>query len=77
MLGLFIYAAWYLYKECYITASFFFISALFFKQMALYYAPAIFFIILGSCLGPRTQWKLNIILLVKVGVTVLLTNTNP
>ncbi len=34
-------------------ACFFFVSALGFKQMALFYAPAIFAYLLGSCLTPR------------------------
>ncbi|KAI1383506.1 glycosyltransferase family 57 protein [Hypoxylon trugodes] len=37
----------------YMWASIFFVSALGFKQMALYYAPAVFALLLGSCIFPR------------------------
>lgn len=35
----------------------FFVAALCFKQMALYYAPAIFAYLLGSCLAPRLDFR--------------------
>ncbi|KAI1176215.1 ALG8 glycosyltransferase family ALG6 [Nemania sp. FL0916] len=37
----------------YMWASIFFVAALGFKQMALYYAPAVFAFLLGSCIFPR------------------------
>ncbi|KAF3012333.1 Glucosyltransferase-like protein [Neopestalotiopsis sp. 37M] len=37
----------------YMWASIFFVAALGFKQMALYFAPAVFSYLLGSCLFPR------------------------
>ncbi|KAI0385954.1 glycosyltransferase family 57 protein [Hypomontagnella monticulosa] len=37
----------------YMWASIFFVSALGFKQMALYYAPVVFAFLLGSCIFPR------------------------
>ncbi|KAI1659736.1 glycosyltransferase family 57 protein [Daldinia decipiens] len=37
----------------YMWASIFFVCALGFKQMALYYAPAVFAFLLGSCIFPR------------------------
>lgn len=37
----------------YMWASVFFVAALGFKQMALYYAPAVFSFLLGSCVFPR------------------------
>ncbi|KAK6088277.1 glucosyltransferase [Seiridium cupressi] len=37
----------------YMWASVFFVAALGFKQMALYYAPAVFSYLLGSCIFPR------------------------
>lgn len=37
----------------YMWASIFFVAALGFKQMALYYAPAVFSFLLGSCIFPR------------------------
>ena len=36
-------------------ASIFFVAALGFKQMALYYAPAVFAFLLGSCIFPRIR----------------------
>ncbi|KAH8675471.1 glucosyltransferase [Xylariales sp. PMI_506] len=37
----------------YLWASVFFVASLGFKQMALYYAPAVFSFLLGSCIFPR------------------------
>ena len=37
----------------YMWASIFFVGALGFKQMALYYAPAVFAFLLGTCISPR------------------------
>lgn len=37
----------------YMWASIFFVASLGFKQMALYYAPAVFSFLLGSCIFPR------------------------
>ncbi|KAI5854515.1 glycosyltransferase family 57 protein [Durotheca rogersii] len=37
----------------YMWSSIFFVAALGFKQMALYYAPAVFAFLLGSCMFPR------------------------
>ncbi|KAI0022995.1 glycosyltransferase family 57 protein [Xylariomycetidae sp. FL0641] len=39
----------------YLWASIFFVGALGFKQMALYYAPAVFAFLLGSCTFPRVN----------------------
>ncbi|KAI1335665.1 glycosyltransferase family 57 protein [Xylariaceae sp. FL0016] len=39
----------------YMWASIFFVAALGFKQMALYYAPAVFAFLLGSCIFPKIQ----------------------
>ncbi|KAI0483046.1 glycosyltransferase family 57 protein [Xylariaceae sp. FL0804] len=39
----------------YLWASIFFVGALGFKQMALYYAPAVFAYLLGSCVFPRIK----------------------
>lgn len=48
MLGLFLFSLLDLLKGNYMLSSIWFISAIFFKQMALYYAPFIFFFILGK-----------------------------
>ncbi|KAI8628094.1 glycosyltransferase family 57 protein [Xylariaceae sp. FL1651] len=39
----------------YMWASIFFVAALGFKQMALYYAPAVFAFLLGSCIYPQIK----------------------
>lgn len=49
-------------------ASAFFVAALGFKQMALYYAPAIFACLLGACLTPR----LDLLSLIRIAVVTLL-----
>lgn len=46
----------------------FFVAALTFKQMALYYAPAIFAYLLGSCVFPR----LNVSRFITIAVTTIL-----
>lgn len=48
MLGFFLYSLVDLLKGNYILSSIWFMSAVFFKQMALYYAPFIFFFILSK-----------------------------
>ncbi|KAL9103518.1 MAG: hypothetical protein Q9163_001436 [Psora crenata] len=40
-------------SERYLWSCIFFVAALSFKQMALYFAPAIFAYLLGVCMGPR------------------------
>ncbi|KAI0533350.1 ALG8 glycosyltransferase family ALG6 [Xylaria digitata] len=40
----------------YMWASVFFVASLGFKQMALYYAPAVFAFLLGSCIFPRINF---------------------
>ncbi|KAI5850371.1 glycosyl transferase [Morchella snyderi] len=67
MLGLAISAL-----DCFLTdhiywGSFFFVLALSFKQMALYYAPVFFAYLLGLCVFPR----INVMRLVLLGVTVV------
>jgi alpha-1,3-glucosyltransferase len=58
--------------DCFLTdhiylGSFFFVLSLCFKQMALYYAPAIFAYLLGLCVYPR----INILRLIMLGTTVI------
>ncbi len=69
MLGLTIAAV-----DCFLTdhllwGSFFFVLSLGFKQMALYYAPAIFAYLLGLCVFPRIDMKRLSLLGVVVIVT--------
>lgn len=58
--------------DCFITdhiywGSFFFVLSLSFKQMALYYAPAVFVYLLGLCVYPR----LKILRVVLLGAAVI------
>lgn len=53
MLGLVLASMSSMVAERFMWASIFFVAALGFKQMALYYAPAVFSYLLGSCLFPR------------------------
>lgn len=82
MLGLFLFAVAELIKENYILASIWFVLAINFKQMALYYAPFIFTYILASMFynyyDVSKSFKqlirtFNIAKLFLVGFTVLLT----
>ena len=52
-------------------ASIFFVAALGFKQMALYYAPAVFAFLLGSCIYPR----INLLRLINIAFITLLSFT--
>lgn len=73
MLGLTVASLTSLIKRRFVFASVFFVLALFFKQMALYYAPAIFCAILGHCIGPEVQWQFQFKRFVSVGLAVLVT----
>lgn len=53
MLGFVVASATCMISNRYLWGSIFFVSALGFKQMALYYAPAVFAYLLGSCIFPR------------------------
>ncbi|KAI5918300.1 ALG6, ALG8 glycosyltransferase family-domain-containing protein [Camillea tinctor] len=53
MLGLVLASMSRMIAGSYMWASVFFVGALGFKQMALYYAPAVFAFLLGSCIFPR------------------------
>ncbi|KAK2781215.1 Glucosyltransferase-like protein [Emmonsiellopsis sp. PD_33] len=55
MLGLVVAALESIFAGRMLWASLFFVSALGFKQMALYYAPTIFAFMLGSCFSPRVR----------------------
>ncbi|KAA8917715.1 hypothetical protein TRICI_000154 [Trichomonascus ciferrii] len=52
-----------------LLASFFFVLSLGFKQMSLYYAPAIFAYLLGNCVFP----SINIVRLLSIGTVVIAT----
>ena len=66
MLGLVVLSLAMLNDGKIVLASISFVACLSFKQMALYYAPAIFAYILGVCFRKR-----SILLLVKYGVVVV------
>ncbi|OAX80013.1 hypothetical protein ACJ72_05665 [Emergomyces africanus] len=55
MLGLVVAALASIFAGRMLWACLFFVSALCFKQMALYFAPAIFAFMLGSCFSPRVR----------------------
>ena len=55
MLGLVLASIASILSEHLVWASFFFVGALCFKQMALYYAPSVFAFLLGSCILPRIK----------------------
>lgn len=69
MLGLVMYAIANLLKNQYVAATFFFCLALTFKQMALYFAPPIFFYLLGTCVKPKIRFSRFILLSVTVVFT--------
>ncbi|KAL1960708.1 hypothetical protein VTO42DRAFT_6538 [Malbranchea cinnamomea] len=65
MLGLVVAAVESLLAGRALWASIFFVAALGFKQMALYYAPAVFCYMLGICFSPRFRpWRLFCIALI-------------
>ncbi|EGV60095.1 ALG6, ALG8 glycosyltransferase [Yamadazyma tenuis ATCC 10573] len=72
MLGFFLYSLVDLLKGNFTLSSIWFISAIFFKQMALYYAPFIFFFILSKFVVNLIT-KFNFAKLFSVGLTVLVT----
>lgn len=74
MLGLFTYSLLALLHGQYAFASYFYVLALFFKQMSLYYAPVIFAAILGQCWGPKTHFRFNIARFAVVVFAVLTTS---
>ncbi|KAG0188112.1 hypothetical protein DFQ28_005366 [Apophysomyces sp. BC1034] len=67
MLGLSLWAINGLLTKHYILGSIFFCASLAFKQMALYYAPAVFAFLLGKC------FKHGFTLFLELGVTVIVT----
>lgn len=69
MLGLALLAIVNLQYNNWLTASFFFVLSICFKQMALYYAPVIFAYLLGICVFPR----IDFMRLVSIGIITLFT----
>lgn len=78
MLGLFLFSVIELIKGNLVLASIWFMSSIFFKQMALYYSPFIFFFILSKLFTPKkttfeTALSFKVAKLLLVGITVTLT----
>ncbi|KAF8467709.1 glycosyl transferase [Kalaharituber pfeilii] len=71
MLGFTLLALCSFLKDRLLWGSFFFVLSLSFKQMGLYYSPAIFAYLLGLCVFPR----INILQLLLIGITVIATFT--
>ena len=68
MLGLVVASFASLLSDRFVWASAFFVGALCFKQMALYFAPAMFAYLLGSCLVP----KLDVLRFLRIALTTVL-----
>ncbi|KAI9829897.1 MAG: Glucosyltransferase-like protein [Phylliscum demangeonii] len=68
MLGFVVASLSAFYAGRYLWCSVFFVAALGFKQMALYYAPAVFASLLGVCLFPR----LDLVRLVRIALVTVL-----
>ncbi|KAF8426334.1 glycosyl transferase [Tirmania nivea] len=71
MLGFTLAALAMFIRDHLLWGSFFFVLSIGFKQMALYYAPAVFFYLLGLCVFP----KINIPRLLAIGIATLSTFT--
>lgn len=69
MLGLTLWAINCFLTQHYVVGSIFFCAALGFKQMALYYAPAVFAFLLGRCFIEER----GILLFIKLGIAVIAT----
>ncbi|KAF7721201.1 Mitochondrial beta-keto-acyl synthase [Apophysomyces ossiformis] len=70
MLGLALWAINGFLTNHYVLGSIFFCASLAFKQMALYYAPAVFAFLLGKCFqkGPSLFFKLAITVMLTFGI---------
>ncbi|ODQ77039.1 glycosyltransferase family 57 protein [Babjeviella inositovora NRRL Y-12698] len=73
MLGLTLLAIVQLLHDNYALAAIAFTCSLFFKQMALYYAPFIFAYMLSVCVWPLSRF--NLLRLLSVGISVLVTSS--
>lgn len=72
MLGLSLISLDLLQRKRFVWASVAFVAALFFKQMTLYYAPAIFVVILGNCLSPLRLGRFFAVGFTVVGLSILI-----
>ncbi|KAJ1956731.1 Glucosyltransferase-like protein, partial [Dipsacomyces acuminosporus] len=70
MLGFLIWTVYFAAKERYLLMAVMFSCSLMFKQMALYFAPPVFFFLLAKCFQGRQHGAL---LFVKLGATVVAT----
>ncbi|KAJ2842034.1 Glucosyltransferase-like protein, partial [Coemansia erecta] len=69
MLGFLVWTVFFAAHERYIYMAISFCCALMFKQMALYYAPAVFFFLLAKCFQPNH----GLLLFIKLGIAVVFT----
>ncbi|KAJ1719992.1 Glucosyltransferase-like protein [Coemansia erecta] len=69
MLGFLVWAVVFAASDSYVSMAVAFCCALMFKQMALYYAPAVFFFLLAKCF----QSSHGFVLFIKLGLAVCLT----
>jgi alpha-1,3-glucosyltransferase len=67
MLGFTLLATVAILQDRFILGAVFFCLALMFKQMALYYAPAVFAFLLGKCFRTPRGW----LLFIQLGLTVI------
>ncbi|KAJ2727033.1 Glucosyltransferase-like protein [Coemansia sp. Benny D115] len=70
MLGFLVWSVYFAARQSYVAMAVAFCCALLFKQMALYYAPAVFFFLLAQCFRPQGG---GLALFVKLGVSVIAT----
>ncbi|KAJ2162007.1 Glucosyltransferase-like protein [Coemansia sp. RSA 552] len=69
MLGFLVWAVYFAAREQYVLMAVAFCCSFMFKQMGLYYAPAVFFFLLAKCFQPRH----GAVLFIKLGLAVLVT----
>ncbi|KAJ2366354.1 Glucosyltransferase-like protein [Coemansia sp. RSA 2611] len=67
MIGFLVWAVYFAAQESYVAMAIAFCCSFMFKQMGLYYAPAVFAFLLAKCFQPRH----GIVLFVKLGLAVL------
>jgi alpha-1,3-glucosyltransferase len=70
-LGLTLGAIVLIKNKHHLVGSFFFVAAMCFKQMGLYYAPAFFFFLLKVCHSGSKSWGGRIVSVLKLGIVVL------
>ena len=72
-LGFSLWAAVFVLADWDIVGSIFFVLAINYKQMALYYSPAFFFFLLGKCFSDKKTWGRAIGKFVAIGSAVIIT----